>query len=110
MRGVVATEGVVEEVTDQEILDAKAKVDAAGIGAEPASCATVAGLRKLVAAGVIRRDEHVCGILTGHVLKDPDAVVGYHRGTLEGIVSNFANAPVSVDATLEAVTKAIREG
>ena len=110
MRGVVATEGVVEEVTDQEILDAKAKVDAAGIGAEPASCATVAGLRKLVAAGVIEKGAHVCGILTGHVLKDPDAVVGYHRGTLEGIVSNFANAPVSVDATLEAVTKAIREG
>lgn len=110
MRGVVATGGVVEEVTDQEILDAKAQVDAAGIGAEPASCATVAGLRKLVAAGVIRPSDRVCGILTGHLLKDPDAVVGYHRGTLEGIVSNYANAPVSVDATLEAVTRAVREG
>ena len=57
----------------------------------------------------VHRAQRVCGILTGHVLKDPDAVVGYHRGTLEGIVSNFANAPVSVDATTVAVTRAIRE-
>jgi threonine synthase len=55
LRGVAGTSGVVESVTDQEILDAKAHVDAAGIGAEPASCATVAGLRKLVAAGTIAR-------------------------------------------------------
>lgn len=110
MRGVVATDGVVEEVTDQEILDAKAQVDGAGIGAEPASCATVAGLRKLVSAGVIGRGERVCGILTGHLLKDPDAVVGYHRGTLEGIQSTYGNAPVSVDATMEAVLGAIRDG
>lgn len=109
MRGVLATDGVVEEVSDQEILDAKAQVDAAGIGAEPASCATVAGLKKLVAAGVVKKGDRIAGILTGHLLKDPDAVIGYHRGTLQGIVSNFANAPVSVDATLEAVLRAIRE-
>jgi threonine synthase len=107
LRGVHATNGVVEEVSDQEIMDAKAHVDAAGIGAEPASCATVAGLKKLVEGGVIGKGERVCGILTGHVLKDPDAVVGYHKGTLPGIVSHFANAPVSVDATLEAVKKAV---
>ena len=110
MRGVVATNGVVEEVTDQEILDAKAKVDAAGIGAEPASCATVAGLRKLVAQGVIQRSDRVCGILTGHLLKDPDAVVNYHRGTLEGIRSTYGNPPVSVEATFEAVVKAMHNG
>ncbi len=109
MRAVVATGGVVEEVTDQEILDAKAKVDASGIGAEPASCATVAGLRKLVSAGTIKHDETVCGILTGHLLKDPDVVVGYHQGTLNGIVSNFANAPVSVAASVEAVTEALKK-
>ncbi|HEX9107196.1 MAG TPA: threonine synthase, partial [Longimicrobiales bacterium] len=69
LRGVRATDGVVEQVTDQEIVDAKAQVDRAGIGAEPGSCATVAGIRKLVAAGVIRRDERVAGILTGNLLK-----------------------------------------
>ena len=107
LRGVAATSGVVESVTDQEILDAKAQVDAAGIGAEPASCATVAGLRKLVAAGTIARDADVCGILTGHVLKDPEIVVGYHRGTLEGIRSTHANPPVRCEATLDAVRAAM---
>ena len=109
LRGLAATDGVVEQVSDQEILDAKARVDAAGIGAEPASCAAVAGLRKLVQAGVVARDSQVCAILTGHVLKDPDAVVGYHRGTLDGITPAFANPPVTCDATLEAVLRAMDE-
>jgi threonine synthase len=107
LRGIRASGGVVERVTDQEIMDAKAQVDAAGIGAEPASCATVAGLRKLTARGVIQRDDSVCGVLTGHLLKDPDAVVSYHRGELEGIRSNFANAPESVPAELEAILEAL---
>lgn len=110
LRGIEATNGVVEQVDDQAILDAKAQVDAAGIGAEPASCATVAGLRKLVARGVIDPGESVCGVLTGHLLKDPDAVVGYHRGTLDGIVSTFQNAPVSTAAELEAILAAIDRG
>lgn len=107
LRGIHATEGVVEQVSDQEILDAKACVDAAGIGAEPASCAAVAGIRKLVERGVIGRSQRVCAILTGHVLKDPDAVVGYHRGELEGIVPRYANPPVTCDATLTAVLRAM---
>lgn len=108
LRGIEATHGVVTEVTDQEILDAKAMVDAAGVGAEPASCATVAGLKRLVAEGVIPADAKIAGILTGHVLKDPGIVVDYHRGTLDGIASNHANRPVQTDATLEAVLAAIR--
>jgi threonine synthase len=107
MRGIAATGGVVEQASDQEILDAKALVDAAGIGAEPASCASVAGIRKLVARGVIGRAEHVCAILTGHVLKDPDAVVAYHRGEIDGIASTFANPPVVCDATLPDVLGAM---
>jgi threonine synthase len=107
LRGIYASEGVVESVTDQEILDAKAMVDRAGIGAEPASCATVAGLRKLVERGIVRPEETVCGVLTGHLLKDPDVVVHYHRGSLDGIRSNHANAPVSVPASLEAILAAL---
>jgi threonine synthase len=98
LRGILATGGAVERVTDQEIMDAKAHVDAAGIGAEPASCASVAGIRRLTAAGVIRPDERVCAVLTGHLLKDPDAVVRYHRGELEGIRPAFANRPVHTEA------------
>lgn len=107
LRAIQASNGVVEKVTDQEILDAKAHVDAAGIGAEPASCATVAGLKKLVAAGVVKPHESVVGVLTGHLLKDPDTVVHYHMGTLAGFESTFANRPVKVAATLEAVTRAL---
>jgi len=107
LRGVLATGGVVDEVTDQEIMDAKAQVDASGIGAEPASCASVAGLRKLVARGVIGRSESVCAILTGHVLKDPEATLRYHQGALDGIRSTYANAPVAAAATLEAVVAAM---
>lgn len=109
LRGVQASGGVVEQVDDQEIMDAKAVVDAAGIGAEPASCATVAGVRKLVAAGVIRADEHVCGVLTGHLLKDPDAVVRYHRGELEGIRSTYANRPVEIAGGVDAVLQWLRQ-
>ncbi len=108
LRGIEALNGVVEEVSDQEILDAKAHVDGAGIGAEPASCATVAGLRKLVANGTIDPGSTVCGILTGHLLKDPDVVVGYHSGSLSGIDSRFANAPLRVPDDLDAILAELR--
>ncbi len=109
MRGILASDGIVEQVSDQEILDAKAQVDAAGIGAEPASCTTVAGAKKLVARGVIGPKQRVCGILTGHLLKDSDTVVGYHRDELAGIKGNYANPPISVAANLAEVLKHIRD-
>ena len=64
------TNGVVEEVTDEEILSAKSVIDRSGIGCEPASAATLAGARKLVECGIIKREERVVGILTGNLLKD----------------------------------------
>jgi threonine synthase len=100
-------DGVVEQVTDQEIMDAKAKVDASGIGAEPASCATVAGTKKLVDAGIIKSDERVVGILTGNLLKDPGVVVNYHQNTLEGLRSTYANPPVKIGADIASVKEAL---
>jgi len=47
------------------------------------------------------------GVLTGHLLKDPDTVVHYHMGTLQGFENTFANRPIKVAATIEAVTKAL---
>jgi threonine synthase len=99
--------GTVEQVSEQEIVDAKAIVDASGIGAEPASCATIAGVKKLVEKGVIKRDESVVGILTGNVLKDPDIVINYHQGKLEGLKSKYANKTVKIKPTLAEVRKAI---
>lgn len=71
VRAIEATNGVVESVTDDEIFAAKAVIDHCGVGCEPASAASVAGVRALVARGVIRRDERVIAVLTGHLLKDP---------------------------------------
>ncbi len=96
------TKGVVESASEQEIADAKAVIGAAGIGCEPASAATLAGIRKLTAAGVIQRSERVVAVLTGNVLKDPDYIYRYHTGQLktpggEEIVSRFGNAPRLVE-------------
>ena len=71
VRAIAATNGVVESVTDDEIFAAKAVIDRSGVGCEPASAASVAGVRALAARGVIRRDERVVAVLTGHLLKDP---------------------------------------
>ncbi|RMF48710.1 MAG: pyridoxal-phosphate dependent enzyme, partial [Chloroflexota bacterium] len=108
-RTIELTDGVVEAVSDQEILDAKAMVDAAGIGCEPASAASVAGVRKLIAKGVIGADEDVVAVLTGHVLKDPEIIMGYHQGALDSVQSNFANALRAIDPTLEAVESLLQQ-
>jgi threonine synthase len=107
LRGIEWSNGVVEQVSEQEIMDAKAMVDAAGIGAEPASCCSVAGAKKLRDAGVISKNDSVVGILTGSILKDPDAVVGYHQNTLKGIRGTYANAPRQIKPTLESARKAL---
>lgn len=91
VRSLRKTDGVVEMVTDQEIMDAKALIDRQGIGCEPASACSLAGTRKLVEQGVIKSDETVVGILTGHLLKDPDATIGYHQDSLEAIKGTHAN-------------------
>ncbi len=75
VRALKWTNGVVAEVTDEEILAAKERVDGSGIGCEPASAASVAGVRKLRAEGVIAADDSVVAVLTGHLLKDPDIVL-----------------------------------
>jgi threonine synthase len=109
--------GVVREATDQEILDAKAKVGAGGFGCEPASAASVAGARKLRQEGVISAGERVVCILTGHQLKDPTATVAYHstdQRTFDEVLgkrgvrrATFANRAVQVPNDLDEIIKAI---
>ncbi|MDB5085240.1 MAG: rhiB [Bacilli bacterium] len=77
-RTLKRTNGVTISVSDEEIMEAKAVVDQSGIGCEPASAATVAGLRKLVARQVIDQDESAVCILTGNILKDTDILEEYH--------------------------------
>jgi threonine synthase len=100
-RALAETNGRTEAVTDDEILDAKAAIDAAGIGCEPASAASVAGVRKVVRGGGIAPSDRVVCVLTGHLLKDPDTVLRYHRGELEGGRQNrIERAPADPDRLL----------
>jgi threonine synthase len=117
LRALEQCNGVVREVTDQEIMDAKAKVGAGGLGCEPASAASVAGARKLRQEGVFGPDERVVCILTGHQLKDPTATVAYHSAdqkTFDDVLghrgvkrASFANKPVQVPNDLGAIVQAI---
>ena len=107
LRAIKDTRGVVSQVSDQEIMDAKAIVDGCGIGCEPASAASVAGAAKLVREGVIDRDEDVVCILTGNLLKDPDVTVKYHMGQLENIASSHGNKPRVLDADMDSVMKSL---
>ena len=96
VRAMAATNGVVESVTDDEIFAAKAVVDRCGVGCEPASAASVAGVRALVARGEIGRDERVVAVLTGHLLKDPG-----------GGVAPEVSAPLTAEAALKLVEQVI---
>ena len=112
LRVIEDTRGVVEKVTEQEIADAKAVIGLCGIGCEPASAATLAGIKKLRAAGVMRADEDVVAVLTGHVLKDPDYIYKYHTGQLETpagvkIAANFGNKPQVVPNDADTIARLI---
>lgn len=105
VRALRLTNGVVEMVTDQEIMDAKALIDAQGIGCEPASACSLAGTRKLVENGVIKPNESVVGILTGHLLKDPDATIGYHNDQLEKINAKYPNQLNQAEGRIDEITR-----
>src|SRR4051794_23343348 len=118
LRALQDMDGVVRQVTDQEILDAKAKIAAGGFGCEPASAASVAGARLLCDQGIIGSDERVVCILTGHQLKDPTATVAYHTtdqdqfnkvlGSRGVRRASFANRAVAVPNDLGEIVKAIQ--
>jgi len=100
-REVGCSRGVVEKVSEQEIADAKAIIGMCGIGCEPASAATLAGIRKLTASGVMAPSAAVVAVLTGNLLKDPDYIYRYHTGKLEApdgsaIHPQFGNQPTVV--------------
>jgi len=105
------TSGRVLTVTEEEIADAKAIVGRDGIGCEPASATTVAGIRKLLIEGAVGKDENVVAVLTGHLLKDTDYVIDYHSGNLtsesktgpRNITGKFTNRPVQVKAEIDRI-------
>lgn len=108
VRALLWTDGVVEMVTDQEIMDAKALIDAQGIGCEPASACSLAGTKKLRDMGIIQRGESVVGILTGNVMKDPEAIIGYHSNQLDDIVPSYPNIMRQAGDSVEEIKRILQ--
>jgi threonine synthase len=100
-----ATDGVVTAVSDGEILEAKAVIDGSGVGCEPASAASVAGVRQLTDRGVIGRNERVVAVLTGHLLKDPGILLEYHQHA--DPPGPRANRPIEIDPDLREVERVV---
>ena len=124
LRGVVETNGTVEFVTEDEIAQAKAVIGREGIGSEPASAASLAGIRKLVRKKIIKPGDNVVGILTGNVLKDPDFTVEFHcdrlyldakhqsklpTGKIKIKTAGLSNKPVQVKADKKEILKLLKK-
>jgi threonine synthase len=115
LRSLDCTDGIVARVTEQEIADAKAIIGRDGIGCEPASAATLAGIKRLVASGVIESTANVIAVLTGSLLKDPSYTIGYHTDNLaleDGAMRNpikglFPNRPIRTVANKDAIKRAL---
>ena len=105
VRAIRETDGVVIEVSDAEILEAKAVIDASGVGCEPASAASVAGARRLAKDGTISRGDRVVAVLTGHILKDPGILLDYHKDAGRPM----ANTPIEIDAEISAVERVLKD-
>jgi threonine synthase len=100
VRSIHFTSGVVVTASDAEILEAKAVIDRSGVGCEPASAATVAGIKRLAVSGLIEPGARVVAVLTGHMLKDPEVLVS--GGLLKKSVKE-------IDPTMAALAKAARK-
>jgi threonine synthase len=115
VRVIEASGGTCEQVSEIEIAQAKAEIGAEGIGCEPASAVTLAGLKKLVRQGFVKPEESIILVLTGNVLKDPEFTIDFHRGELVPASTKNGGAdltkhrrpPLLLDATLDAVMKTL---
>ena len=115
------TGGACEQVSELEIAQAKAEIGAEGIGCEPASAVTLAGLKKLLAQGFVKPNETVVLVLTGNLLKDPDYTIEFHRGemfagddasvdaAMKAELIQLQRPPVVLDATLDAVMRTLEQ-
>ncbi len=118
LRVIQATKGTVEQVSEIEIASAKAEIGADGVGCEPASAVTLAGLKKLVKQGFVKPGDSTVLVLTGHGLKDPEFTLKFHRGDLfEGtryeqdarVLASQQRAPIVLDANVGAVIRTLEQ-
>jgi len=107
------TGGACEQVSEIEIAQAKAEIGQEGIGCEPASAVTLAGLKKLLQQGFVQPGQSVVLVLTGHVLKDPEYVMDFHRGELfsptPDSLEHLRREPIVLDADLSVVLRILEQ-
>jgi threonine synthase len=117
VRVIRETEGTVEQVSEIEIALAKSEIGAEGIGCEPASAVTLAGLKKLVKQGFVKQNEKVVLILTGHALKDAEFTLKFHRGDLfaatpfeaqSRTLKEYQRAPLLLEPRADAVIELLQ--
>jgi threonine synthase len=102
------TGGWCEQVSEQEIAIAKAQIGAEGIGCEPASAVTLAGLRKLRADRRVQHDDNVVLLLTGHTLKDSDFTIDFHQQQNDDVSArHLRRPPRTLDASADAVLRVL---
>ncbi len=107
VQAITETNGLVLSVSDADLLEAKAVIDASGIGCEPASAVTLAGLRRLIGTRDVRSTDRVVAVLTGHILKDPGVLLRYHQ-EIEPPPAG-ANRPIEIDADLREVERVLHK-
>jgi threonine synthase len=112
---IQATAGTCEQVSEIEIAQAKAEIGVEGIGCEPASAVTLAGLKRLVQQGFVKKDESVVLVLTGNLLKDPDFTMEFHSSDLfsgdsrSAALQALRHPPIVLDPTIKAVVQALEQ-
>jgi threonine synthase len=118
VKAIRATGGTCEQVSEVEIAQAKAEIGAEGIGCEPASAVTLAGLKRLLRSGFVKKDEKLVLVLTGNLLKDPDFTMEFHRGDLFRNTAHerkseplqaLRRPPVVLDATLKSIIQTLEK-
>ncbi len=107
LRAIEALDGLVEQATEQELANAAARADRAGLFTCPHTGVALAALEKLASRGIVKRSERVVVVSTAHGLKFSDFKVGYHEAKLPGLESPLRNASVKLAPTLGAVQDAI---
>jgi threonine synthase len=100
-------EGVVEQATEDELADAAARADRAGLYCCPQTGVALAALFKLVERGDVLPEQRVVVVSTAHGLKFTGSKVGYHEGRLPGVEARYANPPLELPADVSAVKRAI---
>ena len=106
-KAIVATDGIVEQATEDELADAAAHADLTGMFTCPHTGVALAVLKKLIARGEINGSDKIVVVSTAHGLKFTNFKVGYHESTLDAINSQYANPAVKLPADASVVKREI---